>query len=127
MKTVILDTNALMLPGRFRVDVFSQLEQLMEEPFKLAYIDKTEAELKKIIKTGSTKDKTSAKLAVILLKQKSLKSMSSFGRESVDVAITRLSNPNTAVVTLDKELKKRVKEKKAQIITLKQKKYLIQE
>tara|TARA_Y100000031_G_C8204805_1_gene378091 strand:- start:632 stop:1057 length:426 start_codon:yes stop_codon:yes gene_type:complete len=127
MIQVIIDTNMLLLPGQFHIDIFSQMEEVMDLPFELVYIDGTERELMKLAESGSQKDRMAAKLGLILLKQKSLKSMSSSAGESVDDAIVRLCGPKIGVATLDKELKKRVKAKKAMIITLKQKKYLIRE
>lgn len=80
---------------------------------------------------GNTKDRQAAKLGLALvndlLKQKSLKRITSSSSESVDDAIVYNSSKKVYVATVDKELKRRVKEKGGSIITLKQKKYLVRE
>ena len=87
-------------------------------------------DLRDIIATvlGKQKDVQAAKLGMALLgslvKQKSLKTLASFPEKNVDDAIVRHSNKKVYIATQDKELKKRVKEKGAKVITLKQKKYL---
>ena len=81
-------------------------------------------ELKKVLETGNTRDKRAAKMALVLIKQKGLKSVRSFSRKGVDDLIVEKSDDDTYVATQDKELKRRLKEKNIKIITLKQKKYL---
>jgi len=130
-KKVILDTNFLLIPGQFKVDIFTEIERVMNEPYNLCIIDKTINELKGIEIYGKTKDRNAVKLAIALIqnliKQKSLKTINSYSRKSVDDIIVKKSDKNVYVATQDKELKKRVKEHQGRIITLKQKKYLIRE
>jgi len=123
-KLIILDTNFMLLPGQLLIDIFTQIEQLMEYPYELCIFDKTMKELEKIIKTGNTQDKRAAKLALLLIKQKGLKSIRSFSRKGVDDLIVAKSGSDVIVATQDQELRKRLKEKNIKIITLKQKKYL---
>ncbi|MFH1506380.1 MAG: PIN domain-containing protein [archaeon] len=124
MKKVLLDTNFLLLPGQFMIDIFTQIEGLMEYPYKLCVVDKTIGEIKKIVETGNTRDKRSAKMALMLIKQKGLKTLRSFSHKGVDDLIVDKSDDDTYVATQDKGLKKRLKEKNIKVITLKQKKYL---
>ncbi|MBU1201903.1 MAG: hypothetical protein KJ583_00885 [Nanoarchaeota archaeon] len=130
-RKVILDTNFLLIPGQFKVNVFAEIERVMDVPYHLCIIDKTVDELKKVIVFGNTKDRQAAKLGLALvndlLKQKSLKRITSSSSESVDDAIVYNSSKKVYVATVDKELKRRVKEKGGSIITLKQKKYLVRE
>ncbi len=124
-KKVILDTNFLLVPGQFSVDIFSEIDRLMDFPYQLEVLKGTLPELKKINDTGSTKDKMAAKLAVVLIKQKGLKMVANYSTDNVDDSIVRLANKDTYVATQDKELKSRLKKKGVKIITLRQKKYLI--
>lgn len=130
-RKVILDTNFLLIPGQFNVNVFVEIERVIGKSVKLCIIDKTINELNKIIVFGKTKDASAAKLGMAIagahLKQKSLKILPSFPNKSVDDAMVAKSNKKIYIATQDKELKRRVKEKGAQIITLKQKKYLVLE
>lgn len=130
-RKVILDTNFLLIPGQFNVNVFAEIELVIGKSVKLYIIDKTINELNKIMVFGKAKDASAAKLGMALagahLKQKSLKILPSFPNKSVDDAVVAKSNKKIYIATQDKELKKRVKKKGAQVITLKQKKYLVLE
>jgi len=127
---VILDTNFLMIPGQFMVNIFAEIERIVTVPYQLCIIDKTIDELNKLIVLGKKKERDAAKLGLALasahLKQKSLKIIASSSMY-VDDVIVKESNKKVFVATNDKELKRRVREKGASIITLKQKKYLILE
>lgn len=125
-KKVIIDTNFLMVPGQFKVDIFSEIDRIMTEPFELCIVEETIAEINRIIMAGGVKDKFAAKLALVLSIQKSLKRLpSSKGFKSADDDIVQVSDENTYVATQDSALRKRVREKGAKIIGLRQKKYLV--
>jgi len=113
------------------VNIFTEIERVMSVPYELCIIDRTIEELNKITVLGKAKDARAAKLAVALIgsliKQKSLKTISSSQDKSVDDSIVEKSNKKVYLATQDKELKKRARKKEANIITLKQKKYLAME
>lgn len=124
-KKVILDTNFLLIPGQFMVDIFTELERIMQEPFELCVIDKSLKELNQVAVTGKQKDKFAAKLALALIIQKNLKTLHSFvTKKSVDDIIVSKADKDTYVATQDKALRQRLKEKGAKIIGLRQQKYL---
>ncbi len=124
-KKVILDTNFLLIPGQFMVDIFTELERIMQEPFELCVIDKSIKELNQVVMTGKTKDRFAAKLALALIIQKNLKTLHSFvTKKSVDDIIVSKADKDTFVATQDKALRQRLKEKGAKIIGLRQQKYL---
>ena len=125
-KKVILDTNFLLIPGQFMVDIFTQIKEVLNEPFQLCVIDKSITELNKLAAAGKEKDRFAAKLALVLVRQKNLKTLHSFGtKKSVDDIIVRKADKNTFIATQDKALRNRVKAKGAGIIGLRQKKYLV--
>jgi uncharacterized protein len=125
-KKVILDTNFLLIPGQFKVDIFSEIERIMQEPFELCIVDKSIAELNQLAARGKEIDKFAAKLALVLIIQKNLKTLHSFGsKESVDDIIVKKADKNTFIATQDKALKERVQQKGAKIIGLRQQKYLV--
>ncbi|MFH1590203.1 MAG: PIN domain-containing protein [archaeon] len=130
-RKVIIDTNFLLIPAQFNVNVFAEIDRVVLESHNLYIIDKTIEELNKISVLGKTKDAQAAKLGMALLgsylKQKSLKMLACFPQKSVDDAIVAKSNKKIYIATQDKALKKRVKAKGATVITLKQKKYLVLE
>ncbi|MEK6963045.1 MAG: PIN domain-containing protein [Nanoarchaeota archaeon] len=119
-KIVILDTNFLLIPELYRVDVFEKIKELMNEPYELYIMDKTIDELNKIVASAKTKDKEAAKLALQLVKQKGLKSLPC--SSTVDECI--LNGPVDYAATQDRDLKRALKAKGVKIITLRQKHYL---
>lgn len=122
MKKIILDTNFLLTPGRFKVDIFSELERIMNEPYEIYIFDRSLEELEKIKKNGSGKDKQAVEIAIKLLNTKALKTISC--SRYVDDAILEFAEPNTLVATQDLELKKKLRKKGISVISLKQKKIL---
>ena len=50
MKTVLLDTNFLLIPAQFKVDIFSEIDRICTFQYEIAVLDKTIDELNKIIK-----------------------------------------------------------------------------
>jgi uncharacterized protein len=125
-KKVIIDTNFLLIPGQFKVDIFSEIHRIMSEPYEIYIVERTIDELNRIIMSGGPKDKFAAKLGLVLAIQKSLKRLpSSKGFKSADDDIVEHSDENTYVATQDDGLRKRVRAAKGKIIGLRQKKYLV--
>ena len=58
------------------------------------------------------------------MKQKNVTLIKTSSSKSVDDLIIEHSNANTIVITQDQELKRRLKQKKIRLITIRQKKYL---
>jgi uncharacterized protein len=125
-KKIIVDTNFLLIPGQFHVDIFSEIDRIMTEPYELCMVEKSVGEIENITRQGKQVDKFAAKLALVLSIQKSLKRLPcSKEIRSADDAIVEASDSNTYVATQDKLLRGRVIRKGAKIIALRQKKYLV--
>ena len=125
-KKVVLDTNFLLVLGQFKLDIFTEIENLMSEPFMFCVVDKSIRELNKLAVIGKEKDRFAAKLALVLIRQKNLKTLHSFGsKKSVDDIIVKKADSNTFIATQDKALRGRLREKGAKIIGMRQKKYLV--
>lgn len=121
MDRVILDTNFLMIPGSIGVDVFSELERVMDGPYEVCVLRGTVAELSRIMEKDKSKNKIAARIAQQLLKSKNIKILEHV--ESVDDAIAELSaEPGTYVATQDLELRRRLR---CRAIVLRQQKYLM--
>ncbi len=123
-KKVVLDTNFLLIPGQFRVDIFSELDRVCQGAYQVFILDKTLEELENILRKQRGKHKEAAKLALGLVKAKNINTLPS-GKETVDDAIVALADKDTLVATQDMGLKRRLKGKAGGVITLRQKKYLI--
>ena len=124
MKEIILDTNFLLIPYEFKVDIFAEIDRICDSKYELCIFCQTIDELKKIIKEQKGKNSIAARLALSLIKQKSLKILNNSESGYVDDSILKYCNRNTIVATQDKELKNKLKEKEIKIIFLRNKKYL---
>ena len=124
MKQVILDTNFLLIPAQFNVDIFSEIERLVAESHKICIMSTTLNELEKLTEKGKGKNKKAAKLALQLIEHKNLKIIDS-DNEYVDKAIIDIADSNKHIVcTQDKALKKTLQKKRVPIIVLRKKNHL---
>ena len=122
MKKIILDTNFVLIPAQFNVDIFSEIDRICDFRYSLHVLDKTFDELKNIIEKQRGKHKQAALLALKLLKAKKVKVIKTKEDKNVDELLIDLArNEDVIVATQDKLLKKRLKKP---MITLRQKKYL---
>jgi len=124
---IVLDTNFLLIPGQFKIDIFEEIRNIMNEPYDLCIFQETIQELSNIAEKAS-KDKNNAKIALMLIKQKNLKSLknSSIEKSYIDRIILSNIDSKCIVCTQDQALKRllKAKFKGLRIITLKSKKHL---
>ncbi len=126
-KKIILDTNFLLIPVQFGVDVFSEIRRICDFSYELVIVPETRIELNGIIESGRSnqRDKRAARIALQLLKKfrvKATKNRKLFKR--ADEAIIAIADKNSCVATQDVELKRRLHEKAVCLIILRQKQYL---
>jgi len=100
---VIIDTNGMMIPGQFGIDIFSELEQL---GFYSYIVPRASVkELEKIVMTGRGKDRSAAKIALSLLDRCTIIEKNGYADNIIiDMAV----DMDAAVLTNDTELKKRL-------------------
>ncbi len=113
---VIIDTNALMIPIQFNVDIFDELQRLGLDEFvvPMAVLD----ELDSLIDRAKGKDKMAAKVARSLADRCEVADVTGFA----DDVILKLANDfDAAVLTNDIGLKKRLQEKNITVVYLRQK------
>jgi len=122
MKRIIIDTNFLLIPAQFNVDIFSKIKELMTVPYKLVILDETVKELEKIMEEQRGKSRDAAKLGLQLIEGR-VEIITTLGGHADDL-IVNMSDENTIVATQDQELKRRLKGKDIKIIYLRQKKQL---
>ena len=135
MQKILLDTNFLLIPAAFNVDIFSEFNRLF--PINDIFIlDKSISELEKIELNQKGKYKQQAKMGLQMVKKykistiktekhtntyKSTSKILSVDELIVDFAI----KDDYMVATQDKEIKAKLKKHNKKSITLRQKKYLI--
>ncbi|MDG6223562.1 MAG: twitching motility protein PilT [Candidatus Bathyarchaeota archaeon] len=121
---IILDANFFFIPAQFRLDIFQELENLLNKRFEPILLSSTKKELEglaqstpKIQKQALLAFKFAEKCRFILVDKKK--------DETFDDVIVRVASEwNCPVATNDKELKKRLKEKGITTIFLRQKRRL---
>ena len=123
MKNIIIDTNFLMTPYKFRVDIFSEFNRVCNFNYKLFIFEQSIKELENIIKKQSGKNKKAAQFALKLIKLKNIDVIKS-EQKDVDSLILDTLSKDTIIATQDILLKKELLKKGASVIILRQKKYL---
>ncbi len=111
----LLDTNFLLIPAQFRVDVFSELSKFGKP--ELYTIDLV---LKELGKMRSRK----ARLAQELLAREKVRVLHTGGRNA-DSALVKAASKGFVVCTQDRALARRLKSRGTPVVTLRQKKYLV--
>ena len=126
-QVVILDTNFLLIPAQFGIDVFTEIPKICEGRPKLAIFDKSIDELKAIIRKEKGKPKKEAELTLklinSLLKNNKLNIIPA-KIAYIDEEILNKANKNTIIATQDLELRKKLRKKGVKTIIMRQKKYL---
>lgn len=135
MQKILLDTNFLLIPGAFNVDIFSEFNRIFPIN-KLFLLDKSINELENIEVNQKGKYKQQAKMGLQMVKkykistiktEKHINAYKSTSKiHSVDDLIVDFAIKGGYIVaTQDKEIKAKLKKHNKEAITLRQKKYLI--
>lgn len=120
MKTIIIDTNALMAVSEFGIDLFREIEKACLFSYQLAVLTGTIQELEKIKEEQRGKFKVAAKLGLLLVEKLKIKQIPS--SELVDDELVKHSGQGDIVLTQDQELKKRLTKP---YLTIRQKKWIV--
>ncbi len=110
---VVLDSNFLLLPFQFRIDIFVELDRLLDVRHEVYVTKGVVEELKKI------KSKHARGALAIANKLRVIET-----EGSVDEALLKLASKNIIIATNDKVLKEKIRKKGAPVIYLRQRKYL---
>ncbi len=120
---IILDTNALMAPAEFGVDIFSELTNLGFDEWVVP--SGVARELGSIASRGRGEGRDAARVALSLMDRcRTVETLGSLG--SVDDSILELAvEMKVAVFTNDVELKGRLRERGVKVVYLRQRSYLV--
>lgn len=121
MKCALLDTNFLLVPGTFKVDVFAELERLGYKPILLSCVMQ---EVEKISR-GHGRAAAQAKVALAILERKRPAVISATGLAD-DALLAAAAERGCAIATNDVKLIARARKKDIKILRLRQKKYVIE-
>tara|TARA_Y100000310_G_C20641904_1_gene794432 strand:- start:932 stop:1315 length:384 start_codon:yes stop_codon:yes gene_type:complete len=125
MTRIIIDTNFLLIPIQFNVDIFSEIERISEFKYKLYIIDKAVDELKDIVEKQKGKSKEAAKIGLLFVEKGKVKVIKTKGDKYADDLIVEEVKKGDVVATQDVGLKRRLKGKGVKFIGSRQKKYLV--
>jgi len=116
----LLDANFLMIPGKFKADIFRELE-IFGRP-ELFTIDLVMKELSKLSKAKG-KDAFSAKLGLFFIQERDIGILETEGKNA-DTEMLALSGKGFTVCTQDKLLISKIRRKGGKVVFLRQGKYL---
>ncbi len=121
----LLDTNFLMIPGQFKVDVISELTSLGYIEFFI--LDLSMKELERLSTKGGKVAKY-ARVAIEVVRNCGVAVLKTGGDlKRVDDEILRLAKTRRYVVcSIDKELVEKVKKAGLRYVTMRQNKYLVE-
>jgi len=124
MRKIILDTNFLLIPIQFKVDIFSEIDRICLFSYKLYIVDKAIDELKNIVKIQKGKHKLAAKIALQLVKRKGVGVIKT-NEGHVDDLILELLGKDYILATQDELLRRKAVKKGFKVIVLRSKKHLV--
>ena len=120
MKKVILDTNAVMDMAEFKIDLFTELQRILDIPYQVCILEGTIKELEQIIQGQRMRFARAAKMGLAILKSKKIKILPGEGK--VDDILVHYSQQGALVLTQDRELKRRLSRP---FLTIRQKKMVV--
>ena len=131
---IFIDTNFLLIPAMFKVDIFTEIERICSFNYDLYILDRTLDELKNIITSQKSAGKHKAasklglKLAENAIKDNKLAIYKTDAPENtvVDRILLDIAKHEKIIVaTQDMELKRYLRSLGMKIIDLRKKQYLI--
>lgn len=125
---IIVDSNFLMIPPQFHLDIFSELKRVLNRNIKVIIISPVYDELKKISLIDIQKYRKQAKLTLKLIESFEIMNVKPDKDETVDDLIVRLAKEwNCPVATNDRKLKQKLRAINVPIIYLRQRTHLVAE
>jgi rRNA-processing protein FCF1 len=119
--TVIADTSFLMTPGLYGVDIFAELDRLLQGDYELIVPEVVLKELEKLSKAGDPEERAAAKIGLSLSSK--LKVLEAEGRAD-DVLLKLAKERKCAVGTIDFALRKELRRNGITVIFLREKSHL---
>ncbi len=122
MINVLLDTSFLVECAKNKVDIYKELDRILDFGFDIAILDRTMEELDDLIHKGRATGRA-AKLAKTILLTKQVIIFPTEGGHTDNILLKK-ADENHIIATMDGELKRRLKRKGQDVIILRGKKKL---
>lgn len=121
MKIIILDTNFLMVLYKYRIDIFSGIENLVPEAHNIATLGNVIKELEGIQKGSKGADRIASKIALQLIQKEGMEIIKCEGPVDESIMNFSLNNKDAIICTNDKKLRKKLKENGVHTICMRDK------
>jgi rRNA-processing protein FCF1 len=123
---VIPDTNFLLVPGQFGVDIIRELERVIQARFRIVVPDVVLQELDVIERKSRGRDLMAVRMAKKLAERFDVVKVGRFGERPIDDQLLdfAVNNERVIVCTNDKGLKRRLRERGLPVVYLRSKKIL---
>ena len=119
---VILDSNALFVPLEFKIDIFEEVERLLNRRVDLVLLSPVKRELGLLAAKDSPKIRRQAFFALKFAEKCKFIPIGEDGKEQTDDVIVNVANAwNSPVFTNDKLLRKRLRDIRVPVIYVRQK------
>jgi rRNA-processing protein FCF1 len=122
---VIFDSNFFFIPSQFKIDIFEELTNLLNQQFDPIILSSTQKELQRLSKESSLKIRKQASLALKLAEKCRIVDVEKARRETPDDLIVRVAVEwKCPTATNDRELRKRLRNLGVPVIFLRQRRRL---
>ena len=123
---VLPDTNFLLVPGQFGVDIVSELNRILDVRFRMVIPNVVLEELDIIERKTRGRDLLAVRMAKKIAERFETVEIGRFGERPIDDQIYEfaVNNERVIVCTNDKGLKKRLRERGVPVVYLRSKKIL---
>ena len=118
---VILDSNALFVPLKFKIDIFEEIGHLLNRNVEFVLLSPVKRELELLAAKDSPKVRREAVYALRLAEKCKYVAIEEHGDATDDVIARVAKNWNSPVFTNDRALKKRLRDISVPVIYVRQK------
>jgi rRNA-processing protein FCF1 len=119
---VILDSNALFVPLKFKIDIFEELKRLLNRNVDFVLLSPVKAELELLASKESPKMRREASYALKFAEKCKYVKVDVSDKLSTDDVIVKVAKDwNSIVFTNDKQLKKRLRDISVPVVYVRQK------
>jgi rRNA-processing protein FCF1 len=119
---ILLDSNAFFTPLQFKIDIFEELETLLNKRFEPVLLSPVRQELERLSKETSLQTRKNAAFALKLAEKCEVVTIEETGSDKVDDVIIKVaSGGGCAVFTNDRQLRKKLRDINVPVIYVRQK------
>jgi len=116
---VLLDSNFLLIPAQFKIDIFEELNRVLEAKVDPIILSPVYQEIERLSNVESERLRRQARLALKLAKRCRIIHVERREEESVDELLVRIAEEwRCPVATNDAELRRKLREKQIATIFL---------